>query len=156
MSLFSPMVFYWFWKFLSSRVFWSWNDWKAVFQSTCKSPSFFFFFKILFIRERENMSRGSGRRRSRLNREPSEYGAWYGIWSQNPRVMTWAKGRHLTNWATQVPLSESISWISLRIKHFFKSIGIKQKLSINDKHLKIALAQVLMRVHCNIIDKEIW
>ena len=26
---------------------------------------------------------------------------------QNPEIVTWAKGGHLTNWATQAPLSQS-------------------------------------------------
>ena len=63
-----------------------------------------FFFKILYIYWREceskNTCRGRGRRRSRF---PIEQGAWWKAGSQDPEIMTWAKGRHLTNWAIQVP-----------------------------------------------------
>ena len=34
---------------------------------------------------------------------PAEEGAQYGAWSQDPEIMTWAKGRCLTDWGTQVP-----------------------------------------------------
>jgi len=66
------------------------------------------FLKILFIylrervRERESTRGGSGRGRSRL---PAESRARRGAPSQDSRMMTWAKGRRLTNWATQAPLS---------------------------------------------------
>ena len=46
--------------------------------------------------------RGRGRGRSRLL---AEQGALRGAPSQDPKIMTWAEGRHLTNWAIQVPLS---------------------------------------------------
>ena len=46
-----------------------------------------FFFKILFITDRER-GRDIGRGRSRL---PA--GAQCGTWSQNPRIMIWAEGR---------------------------------------------------------------
>ena len=36
---------------------------------------------------------------SSLSREPNVGGTQ----SQDPEIMTWAKGRHLTDWATQVP-----------------------------------------------------
>ena len=63
------------------------------------------FFKILFIylRERESTSWGSGRRRGR-SKLFTEQRAWHRIPSQGPGIMTWTKGRHLTNWATQAPL----------------------------------------------------
>ena len=42
---------------------------------------------------------GEGGADSRLNREPDE-----GVLSQEPRIKTWAEGRCLTDWATQVPM----------------------------------------------------
>ena len=34
---------------------------------------------------------------------PTEQRAWCGTQSQNPGIMTWAEGRHLSDWATQAP-----------------------------------------------------
>ena len=48
------------------------------------------------------MRGGVRRGRSRL---PTEQGAQCGAWSQDPKIMTWAKGKCLTNWATQASLS---------------------------------------------------
>ena len=46
---------------------------------------------------------GRGRQRGR-SRLLTEQGAWLRVPSQIPGIMTWAKGRHLTDWATQVPI----------------------------------------------------
>lgn len=55
------------------------------------------FIYLLFNRERDsekgNTSRGSGRGRSWL---PAEQRARPGVWSQDPGIITWAEGRHLT------------------------------------------------------------
>ena len=55
----------------------------------------------LFEREQER-AQAEGRGRSRL---PTEQGTSCGAQSQDPRIMTWAKGRHLTGWVTQAPLN---------------------------------------------------
>ena len=55
------------------------------------------FKKKLFEREREHKR---GRGKSRL---PIEQGAWRRTWFQDPSVMSQAKGRHITDWATQAP-----------------------------------------------------
>ena len=70
------------------------------------------FFKILFIylREKEHTS-GRRDRGKGWNRLPICWAGiqiWgsrdLGIWgSWDPRIMTWAEGSCLTNWATQVP-----------------------------------------------------
>ena len=62
------------------------------------------FLKMLSIYLREILlgGRGRGRERSRL---PAEPGAWCGTQFQDPEIMTWAKGRCLTHWAIQVPVS---------------------------------------------------
>ena len=78
---------------MSSKNFKMWNYREFYF--------LFIFLKIfyLFIHERHTKrGRDIGRGRSRL----PEGGAWCGTISQDPRIMTWAKGRHPTNWATQV------------------------------------------------------
>ena len=65
------------------------------------------YFLRFYLFERESMSRGGGRRRGR-SRLPAEQGAWCGAqcesWSQDPKIITWAEDRFLTNWATQIPL----------------------------------------------------
>ena len=54
----------------------------------------------LFDRVRETSRQSHrGRGRSRLL---TEQGAWCGAWSQDLRIMTWAEGRHLTDWALLV------------------------------------------------------
>ena len=66
------------------------------------------------MKEREETwvgRKGRGRRRGRSR------GAWCRAGSQDPGIMTWAKGRCFTDWATQVPQklsfdSESISLVS--------------------------------------------
>ena len=40
---------------------------------------------------------------------PAEQGAQHRAWFQDPRIMTWAKGRCLTNWASQEPVEMKIS-----------------------------------------------
>ena len=63
-----------------------------------------FFFLRFYLSERgsKSTSRGKGRGRER-SRLPPEQGAWSGAPSQDPGIMTWAEGRHLTDWATQEP-----------------------------------------------------
>ena len=62
----------------------------------------FFFFKdfiYLFDRKREKReSRSKGRSRGR-SRHSAKRGARHGTQSQDPRIMTWAAGCRLTNWA---------------------------------------------------------
>ena len=64
-----------------------------------------FLKKILFIYLTEWASTaggaaGRGRGRSRL---PKEQEAWCRTASQDTGIMTWAEGRYLNTWATQVP-----------------------------------------------------
>lgn len=73
------------------------------------SMSFLSFFKriCLFIWQKERTSRGRGRRggRSRLPAEPRR-----GARSWDPEIVTWAKGRTFTDWATQVPFKLFSMW----------------------------------------------
>ena len=68
----------------------------------------FLFFKILFTQKREraqvreSMSRGRGEGRW-TSRLPTDQGASHRAKSQDPRIMTWAKVRCLTDWATRCP-----------------------------------------------------
>ena len=76
---------------------------------------FLFYFIYSFERERESRSRGKewewwGRRweaDSGLSKEPDMglgHRTLSGAWSQDTEIVTWAKGRCLTNWVTQAPL----------------------------------------------------
>ena len=63
------------------------------------------FLKILFIYLRERaQARGATEGEGEAALFPSlKQGSQCGAPSQDPRIMTWAKGRCLMNWATQVP-----------------------------------------------------
>ena len=52
--------------------------------------------------ERASTNRWMDRERGR-SRLPTEQGAQCGARSQDPGIMTWAKGRRLTHWITQAP-----------------------------------------------------
>ena len=49
--------------------------------------------------------------KEREKQTPAEQGAWCGAPTPDPEVMTWAEGRHLTDWTTQalktLPFSHS-------------------------------------------------
>jgi len=62
----------------------------------------FFFKDFIYLRERAQAQARGGRGRGRI-RLPTEQGAQCGTRSQDPEIMTWAEGRRLANWATQVP-----------------------------------------------------
>ena len=76
--------------------------------------NFFFFLKILFIHLRGKKYKGRQRGRSRLL---AEQRAWQRAQYKDSRIMTWAKGRCLTDWGTQVPQiwfkSNYVLWKSL-------------------------------------------
>ena len=62
-------------------------------------------------RERKQACRGKGRGRGRL---PMEQGAQWRAWSQDPEIMTWAEGRHLTDKPPRRPphyTSFAFSWL---------------------------------------------
>ena len=69
-----------------------------------RSSLFLFKDLCIYLTERASAQAGGGadrgRKRSRL---PAKQGAQCGAWSQDPGIMTWAKGRCFTDWATQVP-----------------------------------------------------
>ena len=61
---------------------------------------------FIYLREKEQkQEEDRGREReadSLLSREPDA--GLDPTWSQDPEIMTWAEGRHFTDWATQAPL----------------------------------------------------
>ena len=59
---------------------------------------FFSFLKILFIHERDTEAEAQGE-----GEAGSLWGAWCEIWSQDPGITTWAKGRHLTTEPPRCP-----------------------------------------------------
>ena len=81
-----------------------------------------FLILFIYLAERESTAgRVAGRGRSRL---PAEQGAPRGAWSQDPRIMTWAKGRCSTNRATQVsPKKKSLNFCRkpIRISPLWKN-----------------------------------
>ena len=59
-----------------------------------------FYLGFLFIWERRRDSdREHKLRRRGRSRLPTEQGAWCGAPFQDPGIMTWAKGKRLTNWS---------------------------------------------------------
>ena len=102
------------------------SNWQGT--STSQMVSFVLFLRFyLFERERESAwerargGRGRGRGRSRLS---TEQGAWWcGAGSQDSGIMTWAAGRHLMGWATQVPHHRHLNKMKeiLRIQNLWLS-----------------------------------
>ena len=96
------------------------------------------FFMILFIylRERESISKGSDRASSQAS-SPMQ-----GL-IPGPTIMTWAKGRCLTHWATQVPCSPTehssrgFYWINLVEQQKIVIIIICCKTLINFLNLQV-------------------
>ena len=72
----------------------------------------FYFFKrfylFVYLTQRESISRQSGKQREREKQATHQAESQIqGAQSQDPGIMTWAKGRHSTDWAApegQVPL----------------------------------------------------
>ena len=99
----------------------NWIFWKRDYFLEYKES---FLKNILFIWEKEWESTWAGWGRGRL---PSEQGAlltWalFETRSWDPRIMTWAKGRCLSNWATQAS-HFSFFWIKIFISFHFQSSG---------------------------------
>ena len=82
------------------------------------------FFKrfYLFIWERERTSLGGeGEVVQREKWLPAEQVAQCRTQSQDPGIMAWVEGRHLTDWATQAPKVNSVKAKSL---HSYKKLGL--------------------------------
>ena len=73
---------------------------------------FFLKFLLIYLTEGESTSRVYTRRRGR-SRLPVEQGAWCRAQSMTLISWPWAQGRHLTNWATPVPLLFYRKWKEL-------------------------------------------
>ena len=63
-----------------------------------------FLFLFIWQREREREREHKQGEEEREKQAPFEQGVQCGAQSQDPEIMTWSEGRHLTDWATQVPL----------------------------------------------------
>ena len=46
----------------------------------------------------------------------AEQGGWCGTWFQDPEIMTWAEGRHLTDWVSQVPQIHGLLVILIKLR----------------------------------------
>ena len=100
------------------------TGWKCNSLSICENPicdwlkSINLFLKDSSIHFRERKSRGKGRGRGRKRKNPQTDPCWVQsqsrAQSQDPEFMTWTKGRHLTNWATQLPSTLFLFKWSLR------------------------------------------
>ena len=71
---------------------------------------------------------------------PDEQGAWCRVWSQDPGIMTWAKGRHLTNRATQELL---ISLISNKIFEIYQKLYETPQIVVKDLILEFDLGKYI-------------
>ena len=69
----------------------------------------------LFIWEREKECVREQKQGDQGREKQAEQETQQGAQSQDPGIMTWAKGRCITDWATQVPLSLSLN------KHFLSA-----------------------------------
>ena len=92
-----------------------------------------FLKKILFIWERGREraqaegTAGRGRGRSKL---PAEQGAGHGAWSQDSEIMIWAKGKHLTNWATSCwkVICYNVTYLQIIFFFFFSFVSLHKVL----------------------------
>ena len=100
---------------------------------------FFFFQRFYLFTWERAWAEGRGRGRSRF---PAGQEAWHWAQSQESKIMTWAKGRCLTNWATQRPLCFKINVILYYFLqcHLYSLIIIKGTKS-NQNLLKFRLAK---------------
>ena len=115
-----------------------------------KSSLFPLFKDFIYLRERESTrkGRGRGRRRSRL---PTEQGSQCGVRSQDSGIITWAEGRCLTDWATQVlPGSPPICLRYFRLHCYHMQIGDWLRKKANSASLKQLLKCL------KVIIREIW
>ena len=109
--------------------FCSLNDITNILLPTLK----FFFTFIHFLRDRETEHKWGGaeregdRIRSRLQVPSCQRRALHRAWTHKCEIMTWAKVRCLTNWATQVPLFYiflNLNWISSWTSFLFPNFEI--------------------------------
>ena len=79
-------------------------------QNSLVRRNIFLFFLRDFIYLRESKHEGGGQReREKESSLPTEQEGPYTARSQDPRIITWAKGRCFTDWAIQVPRKEHFS-----------------------------------------------
>ena len=79
--------------------------------------SFLFKIYLLIWQTVREHSKGSSRGRGRSR--------WWGAPSQDSGIMTWAKGRCLTTWATQAPLKTYFIWTSGRLSQLSTCLWLR-------------------------------
>ena len=105
----------------------------------------FLFFLRFYLTQRASEHKGGRIRRRGRSKLPAEQGAYCGAPSQDPGIMTWAEGRHLTDWATQAPL-EGFSWsLNLFVCSFHVvAIGCYPSLTYLMKYIAITCFMVCL------------
>ena len=87
------------------------------------------FFKDFSHWEKENEQREE--KTERVKQTPHWAGSQkYIAQSQDPRIMTWAEGRHLTDWASQVP--QYLPWFKCQMDY---SLNVESIISKNTSGL---------------------
>ena len=92
---------------LSEAISWSLGVGRLEMHSILKYFSYIHAFTFLSFYSLREGWRGRRRRRKR-SRLLVEQGAWCVAWSQDPGIMTWAKDRRLTDWATHTSQGELV------------------------------------------------
>lgn len=84
-----------------------------------------FFKDFLYLLEsrRESMSQGEGQS-EREKHTPCWAGSLTGALSQDPEILSWAKGRYFTDWATRHPS-----------KHFILILKLVKQVSEKKMHV---------------------
>ena len=89
---------------LLTLTFWSFSIMHEISSLTLDIFFLKIFLKIfIWHREQAHTAAEWQAKRESESRLPAEQGAQCGSLFQDPGIMTWAEGRRLTNWATQVP-----------------------------------------------------
>ena len=136
-------------NFLNASLFYMDMDMEE-FVENHDSVIFLRFYLFIWERERNN-KQGEGaegeRERSRLS---AEQGARCGAQSQDLEIMTWAKGRCLTNWAIRAP---QILWLLLLVSWCFGLLGLLLQITpnwtaLNNRNLFFCFNSVLYKDYC--------
>ena len=107
---------------------------------------------FIYLKEREKERQGGAEGEGERNRLPTEQRTQCGTPSQDPEIMAWAEGRHLTFWATQAPLFynyldqcfHECRVISPWIKVLYSSRGIQIKLQQTRGFLRFIPLKILL------------
>lgn len=133
------IVFYWIlrkWMVCCSSgddLRWRWDYFQL---NRERQTSFFLFKDFIYSKGSEQEHKGRRQGKSRL---PTEQGAWCRTPSQDPGIMTWAKGRHLINWATEISWKPwSWEWLSFsRIIHYPSALHSFHRTLVHVGHVEL-------------------